>query len=142
LEFVGAQAGEAGPLVVALDEFQWLWDAQPAIDSILQRRWGRWQRDAVPLTVVLSGSAVSRMEQLVEHGRPLYGRADYRPLLLPLDYRQAATFADTHADAQERLRRYAVRCGAAVARSLRTPYARPWLTRSCTATTVCRGPRS
>jgi hypothetical protein len=36
-EFVGAQASEAGSLVLALDEFQWLWDAQPAIDSILQR---------------------------------------------------------------------------------------------------------
>jgi hypothetical protein len=89
-EFVGAQAGQAGPLVLALDEFQWLWDAQPAIDSILQRHWDRWQRDGVPLTVVLSGSALSRMKQLLEHGRPLHGRADYRPLLLPLDYRRAS----------------------------------------------------
>jgi AAA+ ATPase superfamily predicted ATPase len=107
-EFVGAQAGQAGPLVLALDEFQWLWDAQPAIDSILQRHWDRWQRDDVPLTVVLSGSALSRMEQLLEHGRPLHGRADYRPLLLPLDYRQASAFAPPDADAEERLHRYAV----------------------------------
>ena len=70
-EFVGAHASEAGPLVLALDEFQWLWDAQPAIDSILQRHWDRWQRTNSPLTVVLSGSALSRMEQLLEHGRPL-----------------------------------------------------------------------
>jgi AAA+ ATPase superfamily predicted ATPase len=107
-DFVGAQAGETGALVILLDEFQWLWDAQPAIDSILQRHWDRWQRDGVPVTVVLSGSALSRMEQLLEHGRPLYGRADYRPLLLPLDYRQAAAFGPAGADAEERLRRYAV----------------------------------
>jgi len=107
-EFVGAQAGEAGPLVLALDEFQWIWDAQPAIDSILQRHWDRWQRRDVPVTVVLSGSALSRMEQLLEHGRPLHGRADYRPLLLPIDYRHAAAFAHPEADAEERLRRYAV----------------------------------
>jgi uncharacterized protein len=107
-EFVGAQASDAGPLVVALDEFQWLWDAQPAIDSILQRHWDRWQRNNVPVTVVLSGSALSRMEQLLEHGRPLHGRADYRPLLLPIDYRHAGAFADPDADAEERLRRYAV----------------------------------
>ena len=107
-EFVGAQAGETGPLVLALDEFQWLWDAQPAIDSILQRHWDRWQRAGVPVTVVLSGSALSRMEQLLEHGLPLHGRADYRPLLLPLDYRQAAAFAPADANAEERLRRYAV----------------------------------
>jgi uncharacterized protein len=107
-EFVGAQAPEAGALVLVLDEFQWLWDAQPAIDSILQRHWDRWARASVPLTVVLSGSALSRMEQLLEHGRPLQGRADYRPLLLPLDYRHAAAFAPPEADAEERLRRYAV----------------------------------
>lgn len=107
-DFVGAQAAQAGPLVVALDEFQWLWDAQPAIDSILQRHWDRWQRADVPVTVVLSGSALSRMEQLLEHGRPLHGRADYRPLLLPIDYRHAAAFAASDADAEERLRRYAV----------------------------------
>jgi AAA+ ATPase superfamily predicted ATPase len=107
-EFVGAQATDVGPLVLALDEFQWLWDAQPAIDSILQRHWDRWQRAEVPATVVLSGSALSRMEQLLERGRPLHGRADYRPLLLPLDYRDAAEFAAPSASAEERLRRYAV----------------------------------
>jgi hypothetical protein len=108
LAFAGAQAEASGPLVVALDEFQWLWDAQPAIDSILQRHWDRWQRARVPVTVLLSGSALSRMDQLLERGRPLHGRADYRPLLLPLDYRNADAFAAEHADAEERLRRYAV----------------------------------
>jgi AAA+ ATPase superfamily predicted ATPase len=106
--FVGAQATDGGPLVLALDEFQWLWDAQPAIDSILQRNWDTWQRAGTPVTVVLSGSALSRMEQLLESGRPLYGRADYRSLLLPVDYRDAADFADPGADAEARLRRYAV----------------------------------
>jgi hypothetical protein len=49
----GASAGaisSIAPSASALDEFQWLWDAQPAIDSILQRHWDRWQRAAVPVT--------------------------------------------------------------------------------------------
>lgn len=107
LRFVGAQAAQA-PAVLALDEFQWLWEAQRALDSILQRHWDRWQRDGVPVTVVLSGSALAKMEDLVAPGRPLHGRADYRPLLLALDYRRAAGFADPGTRPEELLRRWAV----------------------------------
>jgi len=105
--FVGQQAA-IERLVLALDEFQWLWEAQPAIDSILQRHWDRWQRDQVPITVVLSGSALAKMEDLLGPGRPLHGRADYRPLLLPVDYRQAAGFAASGASPEELLLRWAV----------------------------------
>ena len=38
----------------------------------------------------------------------LYGRADYRPLLSPLDFRDAARFGAGNLDAEQRLRRYAV----------------------------------
>ena len=107
LRFVGAQAAAEG-LVVVLDEFQWLWAAQPALDSIIQRHWDAWQRDGAPVTLVLCGSALGRMEDLVSARRPLYGRADYRPLLRPLDYRWAGAFAPVDATAEERLRRWAV----------------------------------
>lgn len=107
LTFVAAQA-EAEPLVVVLDEFQWLWAAQPALDSIVQRHWDRWERARTPVTLVLSGSALSKMEHLLAPDKPLYGRANYRPLIEPLDYWWAAHFADPEADAEEKLRRYAV----------------------------------
>jgi AAA+ ATPase superfamily predicted ATPase len=107
LRFLGAQAAD-GALVVTLDEFQWLWSAQPALDSIIQRHWDTWQRDRTPVTLVLCGSALGRMEDLVAARRPLYGRADYRPLLQPLDYRWAAEFAPANATAEQRLRRWAV----------------------------------
>jgi hypothetical protein len=48
------------------------------------------------------------MDGLLAEDVPLYGRAGYRPLLLPLDYRQAAAFARPGASAQEKLERYAV----------------------------------
>ena len=61
----------------------------------------------MPITVVLSGSALTMMERLLEQGAPLYGRATARPRLTPLDFRQAAAFADAD-DPVERLRRWAV----------------------------------
>lgn len=106
LTFFGEQAARE-PLTVVLDEFQWLKSAQPALDSIIQRHWDMWERDGVPITLVLSGSALTMMERLLEQGAPLYGRATARPRLAPLDFRDAAAFADT-AEPVELLRRWAV----------------------------------
>ena len=71
-----------------LDEFQWLKAAQPALDSIIQRHWDGWDRDGVPITLVLSGSALTLMERMLDQGAPLFGRAAARPRLQPLDYRR------------------------------------------------------
>lgn len=106
LTFFGAQARQE-PLTLILDEFQYLWSAQPALDSIIQRHWDRWQRAGTPLLLVLCGSALSLMERLLAHGSPLYGRATLRLLLTPLDYRFAGKFANTD-DPEKLLRRYAV----------------------------------
>lgn len=107
LRFVAEQAAQ-GPLSVILDEFQWLVRAQPAIASIIQRHWDAWDRQRTPITLVLSGGALALMEGLLARDAPLYGRAGYRPLLLPLDFRQAAAFAPREASAEEKLQRYAV----------------------------------
>lgn len=106
LEFLGEQARRE-PLIVVLDEFQWLKSAQPALDSIIQRHWDRWDREGTPISLVLSGSALTLMERMLERGAPLFGRATARPRLTPLDYRDAAEFADTE-DPEALLRRWAV----------------------------------
>jgi uncharacterized protein len=106
LTFLAEQARRE-PLVVILDEFQWLKAAQPALDSILQRHWDRWDREGIPLTLILSGSALTMMERLLEQGAPLYGRATSRPRLEPLDYRDAGAFAATR-DPKQLLRPWAV----------------------------------
>lgn len=106
LAFFGEQARRQ-PLTLILDEFQWLKAAQPALDSIIQRHWDMWDRDGVPLTLVLSGSALTLMERLLERGAPLFGRAAARPRIEPLDYRDAAGFATTRSP-EALLRRWAV----------------------------------
>jgi AAA+ ATPase superfamily predicted ATPase len=104
---IGDLAREA-PLAIVLDEFQWLIAAQPSLASIVQRHWDEWQRARVPLTLILSGSALRPMESLLGPGAPLFGRADYRPLLEPLDYRDASQFGPGRLSAESKLRRYAV----------------------------------
>lgn len=106
LRFFGEQASRE-PLTLILDEFQWLKAAQGALDSIIQRHWDAWDRDGVPITLVLSGSALTLMERLLDRGAPLFGRATARPRLQPLDYRESAAFAGT-SDPVELLRRWAV----------------------------------
>jgi len=106
-DFFSTQAKDRA-LALVLDEFQWMVAAQPALPSILQRHWDRWQRDGVKLSIVLSGSALSLMEELLSHSSPLYGRANYRPLIEPLDYRFAAQFAREDSSPEALLRRYAV----------------------------------
>lgn len=107
LETLGELARKE-PLAIVLDEFQWLRAAQPSLDSIVQRHWDRWQRQGTPITLILSGSSLRLMGQLLDPGAPLYGRADYRPLLPPLDFRDASRFAAKGLDAEQKLRRYAV----------------------------------
>ncbi|MGA2163364.1 MAG: ATP-binding protein [Solirubrobacteraceae bacterium] len=106
LRFFGEQARRE-PLTVILDEFQWLKAAQGALDSIIQRHWDQWDRDGLPITLVLSGSALTLMERLLDRGAPLFGRATARPRLQPLDYRESAAFAGT-SNPVELLRRWAV----------------------------------
>ena len=74
----------------------------------MQRHWDGWQRNGTPVTLILSGSALRLMEELLAPGAPLYGRADYRPLLEPLDFRDASLFASPRLPAESKLRRYAV----------------------------------
>jgi uncharacterized protein len=107
LAFFDAQARQ-GPLIVVLDEFQYLCASQPALPSFLQRAWDGWQRERLPILLVLSGSAITFMEGLLTQGAPLYGRADYRPLLRPLDPWDAAEFAPAGTPADGLIERYAV----------------------------------
>lgn len=101
------------PLVVVLDEFQWMLLAEPALDSIIMRHFDRWERERVPITLVISGSALTLMEQLLEGDRPMFGRAGYRPFLQPFDYRDAALFAPGATSAAQKLLRYGVLGGTA-----------------------------
>lgn len=101
------------PLVVVLDEFQWMLLAEPLLDSIIMRHFDRWERTHIPITLVISGSALTLMEQLLEGERPMFGRAGYRPFLQPFDYRDATLFASGGTRTTQKLLRYGILGGTA-----------------------------
>lgn len=73
-------------LVVVLDEFTYLVDANPAVPSILQRLWDAGLSDT-RIMLVLCGSYVGMMEQhVLAYRAPLYGRRTAQWHLQPLDF--------------------------------------------------------
>ncbi|MDQ3538596.1 MAG: ATP-binding protein, partial [Actinomycetota bacterium] len=83
--------GRHEPLLVVLDEFPYLCEADPALPSTLQARWDH--RGDSQLSLVLAGSHVGLMEQLVAADAPLFGRADAHLRLAPFSWRDAGLLA-------------------------------------------------
>lgn len=77
------------PLIVVLDEFQYLLGHDDDAVSQLVAVWDR-EVGNLPLTLALSGSEVSTMEGLQHGGQPLYGRPTWSVRIRPFDYRDAA----------------------------------------------------
>ncbi|HXF71988.1 MAG TPA: ATP-binding protein [Actinomycetota bacterium] len=106
--FVEDQADRGGPLIVILDEFQYLAASDPGIVSTIQRSWDRWDAHRTQVMLVLSGSALSFMEGLLAVSSPAFGRSVFRPLLLPLTYRDSAAFAPGGTSPDRLIERFAV----------------------------------
>ena len=80
------------PLYLILDEFGYLMKAQPDIASTIQAVWTAFATQS-QLKLILCGSQVTLLSQLVDHGgRPLFGHTNYVKLLKPLTYKDAAEF--------------------------------------------------
>lgn len=80
-----AERAQRGPLIVVLDEFQYLLGGDDDAASQLVAVWDR-EVEGSPLTLVLCGSEVATMERLHAADRPLYGRVDWSHRLQPFDY--------------------------------------------------------
>jgi AAA+ ATPase superfamily predicted ATPase len=75
------------PLLLIIDEFPYLCEADTTLPSTLQARWDH-RRDS-RLSVVLAGSHVGLMEELVAADAPLFGRADAHLRLAPFTWHEA-----------------------------------------------------
>lgn len=86
--FLAVQAAQER-LVVVMDEFTYLIDANAAIPSILQRLWDA-QLQHTQLMLVLCGSYAGMMEQhVLAYRAPLYGRRTGQWRLQPLTFGEA-----------------------------------------------------
>lgn len=86
--YLCAVAGEG--LVVAIDEFPYLCEESGALPSIVQKVWDELAMRPVPLKLVLCGSHVAFMEDLLAEKNPLHGRQTRDLEVTPLPYREAA----------------------------------------------------
>ena len=75
------------PVLLVLDEFPYLCEADPSLPSTLQARWDH--RGEAALSVVLAGSHVGLMEDLLAADAPLFGRADAHLRVAPFGWREA-----------------------------------------------------
>lgn len=98
------------PLVVILDEYQYLRGGDENVDSQLAAVWEEYEnrgRTRDHFALVLCGSIVEIMERLDSAGSPLHGRIDWKHLLQPFDYYNAGLMTP-FADLMDRVRAYGV----------------------------------
>ena len=93
LELVVERIPRNGRFVLALDEFQWIAEANPELPSILQELWDRsWSRSG-RILLLLCGSYLGFMEREVLGSRsPLFGRRTGQIQLRPFSHLEAARF--------------------------------------------------
>lgn len=95
------------PLTLILDEFPYICETVPGLPSIVQKVYDGVVRESVPLNLILCGSRISFMEELLGERNPLRGRQTLEMDLRPLPFRDAADFFPDWAPA-ERLAAYGV----------------------------------
>lgn len=82
-----------GPKTVVIDEFPFLAKPTPALPSLVQRMLDpSEQRSNTPVRLLLCGSALSFMGQLLAGNAPLRGRAGLELVVPTLDFRLAGRF--------------------------------------------------
>jgi uncharacterized protein len=85
--------GEVGEGLIIIDEFPYLMKASPALPSLIQGALGpRGYAQQTRARLLLSGSAMSVMGQLLGGSAPLRGRASLELIIRPFGYRDAARF--------------------------------------------------
>jgi AAA+ ATPase superfamily predicted ATPase len=103
-----ARAADRHPgLVIVLDEFPYLADADPALASIIQKFWDSGAARTGNLKLLLCGSMISHMEELLAERNPLYGRKTFALDLAPLSFRETGQFIPRYS-AENRLVTYGV----------------------------------
>jgi AAA+ ATPase superfamily predicted ATPase len=79
-------------IVIAIDEFPYLYSSNTAISSIFQKGWDENLKD-LPIFLIICGSSVSMMlKETIYNSAPLYGRKTGQIFLKPLGFYDARKF--------------------------------------------------
>ncbi len=102
-----AAAGRVPGLTVVLDEFPYLCDSDPSLPSVLQKFCDGLRGRGTPMNLVLCGSQISFMEELLAEKNPMHGRQTWELDLAPLPFRDASQFFPGWSP-EDRLRAYGI----------------------------------
>ncbi|MFZ2958616.1 MAG: ATP-binding protein [Candidatus Ozemobacteraceae bacterium] len=87
-----AYLGKKGPLVLAIDEFPYLIESNPAVPSLFQKGWDEHLAYGETILILL-GSSIGMMEtEVLGHKSPLFGRRTGQLLVDPLSFAEAHQF--------------------------------------------------
>lgn len=105
--------GEKQPVTVIIDEFPYLVAATPALPSYLQQALSPLghARERTMTRVILCGSALTTMSQLLGGGAPLRGRAQLELVVQSFGFREAAMFWGVDDDPELSFRLHALTGG-------------------------------
>ena len=92
LHYLARAAERHAGLADVLDEFPYLADTDPALPSVIQKFWDSGAAHAGNLKLLLCGSIISQMQELLAERNPLYGRKTLALDLAPLPLQDAAQF--------------------------------------------------
>lgn len=90
--FAGMSGQNGQPALVVIDEFPYLLAHSPELSSVLQRTTDASRGRGAPVRLVICGSALSVMANLLTGTHALRGRASTDLVIRPFDYRTAAEF--------------------------------------------------
>lgn len=103
------QLGADGSVPVVLDEFGYLLESEPGLDSAVATLLGPARRQGSSRArLILCGSAIALMRALTSGQAPLRGRAARELLIQPFDFRRAATLLGETPDLSLATRLFAV----------------------------------
>ena len=100
------ERAEHEKILLAIDEYPYLRDAVPGMDSILQTLLDTY-RGRANLTLILCGSVIEVMKSLIDEGNPLYGRIDVKLNVQPMDYYDSSLFYPSFSP-EDKVRLYSV----------------------------------
>jgi uncharacterized protein len=107
LTYLARKAADMPGLIVVLDEFPYLVEGDQALPSIIQKFWDAVVANEGKLNLVLCGSMIAQMEDLLAERNPLYGRQTLPLEVKALPLRDAAGFFPDY-PAEDRILAYAI----------------------------------
>jgi len=100
------QSAQSKRVILIIDEFTYATEAEPGLASIIQNTWDHHLKES-QLFLILSGSHISLMTELLQYQAPLYGRFTGHLHLKPLPFSVLTHFLPKYG-AAERVATYAI----------------------------------